>query len=117
MARSHTFAGAGGLSIHPTEFFGTEPASVVIACSYDPLGLQGPLTVWLHSLTGQRCALRWVAYGMMIDALRDPKSAWCTNDAATSLNVLILRWHDLGVSCEADAAASCDPALLRFMIL
>ena len=58
-------------AIHPTEFSSQTPlASVVIACTYDPLGLQGPLNVWLGQLTGLRCTLDWVAYGTVLQHCR-----------------------------------------------
>ena len=85
--------------VRPTRFSNSKPApNVVVACSYDPLGLQGPLAVWLRRLTGQRCAVHWIGYGLVLDALSDPGSVWCTN---YGLNVLILRWSDFGRSCAA----------------
>ena len=66
---------------------------IVLACSYDPLGLQGPLQVWLHRLTGLPATLDWVGYGMLLEAMRNPKSAWNTN--SFGINTLLLRWSDL----------------------
>ena len=66
---------------------------VVVACTFDPLGLQGPLTVWLKQLTGLRCQLSWVGYGMVVDAIRDEDSSWNRN--SKGLNVLLMRWDDL----------------------
>ena len=89
-------------AIHPTEFSSQTPlASVVIACTYDPLGLQGPLNVWLGQLTGLRCTLDWVAYGTVLQTLQDPESAWGTNRSRSGLNVLLLRWQDLDRSCDS----------------
>ena len=73
--------------------FASATASVVIACTYDPLGLQGPLQVWLNACTGFDCELSWVGYGMVTEALSDGQSAWCSN--VSGLNVLLLRWNDL----------------------
>ena len=90
-------------AIEPTHFSAAEPApSVVIACSYDPLGLHGPLQTW-RRLTGQRCVLHWVVYGKLLEALSNPESAWCTN--SSGLNVLILRWADVGAEAAAFVAA------------
>ena len=85
----------------PTTFDRGPTVRVVIACTFDPLGLQGPLHVWLRRLTGLRCELSWVGYGMVLDALRDPSSAWGANDAG--VNVLLLRHDDL---LRAQIAAS-----------
>ena len=94
-------------AVRPTEFADkSRRHSVVIACSFDPLGLQGPLQVWLHQLTGLRCALHWIRYGMTIDALRDPESAWGAN--RSGLNVLLLRWSDLGRSASDEKACASD---------
>ena len=38
----------------PTTFDRGPTVRVVIACTFDPLGLQGPLHVWLRRLTGLR---------------------------------------------------------------
>jgi hypothetical protein len=75
----------------PTTF--SEPVRVVVACTYDPLGLQGPLHVWLRELTGLRCELAWVGYGMVVDSLRDRASAWGANQKG--INVLLVRATDL----------------------
>lgn len=66
---------------------------VVVACTFDPLGLQGPLTVWLRRLTGLRASVQWIGYGMVLDALSDPRSAWNAND--NGVNVLLMRLCDL----------------------
>ena len=66
---------------------------VVIACTFDPLGLQGPLHVWLRQLTGLPCDISWIGYGMACDALLDGASAWGAN--TSGVNVLLLRWADL----------------------
>ena len=100
---------ADPMAAEPTQFSGgSAPASVVIACSYDPLGLQAPLQVWLQRLTGQRCALHWVAYGMLMDVLRDRTSVWGTNG---DLNVLLLRWQDLSRSQIRGGAAELVAAV------
>ena len=66
---------------------------VVIACTFDPLGLQGPLQVWLRQLTGLPCDISWIGYGMASDAMLDGASAWGAN--SSGVNVLLLRWADL----------------------
>eukprot|EP00315_Gephyrocapsa_oceanica_P054617 CAMPEP_0185491398 /NCGR_PEP_ID=MMETSP1366-20130426/14668_1 /TAXON_ID=38817 /ORGANISM="Gephyrocapsa oceanica, Strain RCC1303" /LENGTH=472 /DNA_ID=CAMNT_0028100157 /DNA_START=87 /DNA_END=1501 /DNA_ORIENTATION=+ len=91
---------------------GLAPTRIVVACTFDPLGLQGPLHVWLHSLTGLRCEISWVGYGMVLDAVADASSAWGSNDGG--LNVLLLRWCDMhraNYSALEDAAALLLEAL------
>ena len=42
----------GVCGVEPTDFTGTTPApSILIACTYDPLALHGPLQVRLRRLT------------------------------------------------------------------
>ena len=98
--------------IAPTRFpDGSEAPSIVVACTYDPLGLQGPLQVWLRQLTGYSCELQWVGYGMVMDALCKQESVWNAN--SSGLNVLILRWSDIGDSSEATFAALVDALRAR----
>ena len=95
---------AEGMSIQPTQFAKKAMSPrVVIACTFDPLGLQGPLHTWLQRLTGQRCALHWVGYGMVLESLLKPTSIWCESFRGRSLNVLILRWSDLKRADERKA--------------
>lgn len=77
----------------PSTFSGGVPTNVVIACTFDPLGLYGPLQTWLEVLTGLRCSLQWIGYGVVLDALRNPSSAWHADDK--SVNVLVMRAQDL----------------------
>ena len=85
----------------------------MIACTFDPLGLHGPLQTWLHALTGLRCTLSWVGYGLTIETLRDDQSAWNAN--RDGVNFLLVRASDLhrrdGAS-DAAADAASDAALL-----
>lgn len=91
----------------PSRFRAGSAHRVTIACTFDPLGLQGPLQVWLRRLTGQCCVLSWVGYGMVLEVLRDKQSTWnCNREAPSDLNVLILRWQDLSRACVGEA----DPA-------
>lgn len=87
----------------PTTFAdGTPKIRVVIACTFDPLGLQGPLQVWLRRLTGLPAEVAWIGYGMVLDAIQDTTSAWGTN--ASGVNVLMLRWCDLVRSTTGEPA-------------
>ena len=93
-------------SIQPTQFADDGQAispRVVVACTFDPLGLQGPLHTWLRRLTGQRCSLHWVGYGMVLESLLEPTSIWCEAFRGRSLNVLIMRWSDLKRADEREA--------------
>ena len=95
--------------VEPTNFPDAGPpiTTVVIACTYDPLGLQGPLSVWLRQ-TGLRCDLHWIAFGSVLDAIRDLSSVWSRNHAG--LNVLLLRDCDLGDdTMAADLFAAARP--------
>lgn len=42
---------------------GAGPLLVTVACTFDPLGLCGPLQLWLQQLAGLPIQLRWVGYG------------------------------------------------------
>lgn len=97
--------------VHPSEFSGTTPApTIVIACTFDPLGLTGPLTTWLKKLVGFRCTVHWVGYGMVFEAVHNQRSAWGTN--RNGLNVLLLRWTDLD-RCNAGHTAAALVEALR----
>ena len=83
----------------PTSFAVPPPAAVakraalVIAATFDSLGLQGPLSIWLRALVGlDFCTPQWVGYGMVIESIRDEQSAWNAN--ASGINVLLLRAQD-----------------------
>ena len=90
----------------PSQFTGSRapPRRLVIASTFDPLGIEGPLHVWLSSLTGLCAQVSWVGYGMVISGLRDRESVWNAN--ASGLNVLLLRWSDLRRESCADGAGA-----------
>ena len=78
----------------PTHFDeATAPLQVVVACTIDPLGFQGPLSIWLKRLLGLRVELQWAGFGTVLDMMRDPQSVWNTN--RTGVNLLLLRLCDL----------------------
>jgi len=82
--------------------FQAEPLAVVLACSFDPTVLSGPLTVWLERLTGLPTRLQYVGFGATLEALRNPQSAWNANQAG--VNVLVARLCDLEREGSAEAA-------------
>ena len=98
MEFSHV-APATGLSgvAQPTTFSASLPSratsQLVVACTFDPLGLFAPLQIWLQRLTGLSIAPQWVGYGVVSEALSEPGSAWNVN--RDGMNVLILREADL----------------------
>ena len=80
----------------PTSFpISARARLVVIGCTFDPLGLQGPLTVWLDHLTGLRSEIQWLPYGMVTESIGDLQSGGAWNKGESDLNVLFLRFRDL----------------------
>ncbi|CAK0830985.1 unnamed protein product, partial [Prorocentrum cordatum] len=93
----------------PTDFGpAAEPLRVVLACSFDPVGLSGPLSVWLERLVGLPVALQYVGFGAVLDALRDNQSAWIENGAG--VNAFVGRLVDLEREAER-AGEACGFAL------
>jgi FkbH-like protein len=91
--------GDGNVETAPTSFAVPPPAAVakraalVIAATFDSLGLQGPLSIWLRALVGlEFCTPQWVGYGMVVESIRDEQSAWNAN--GSGVNVLLLRAQD-----------------------
>lgn len=82
---------------------------MVLACSFDPTVLSGPLILWLEGLTGLPIRLQFVGFGATLEALRDPRSAWNANRAG--VNALVVRLCDL--EREEAAAAEGRPATLH----
>eukprot|EP00966_Prymnesium_polylepis_P158300 3658957-Prymnesium_polylepis.1 len=87
----------------PTQF-DVAPQQVVVACTFDPLGFQGPLNVWLERLVGLRTSVQWTGYGTTLEVLCDAHSVWNANSAG--VNVLLLRLCDLTPERESSETAA-----------
>lgn len=105
-------------SFDPSATAKLKVASIVIAATFDSLGLQGPLQIWLRFLIGlSSITPQWIGYGVVIDTIRDQQSAWNSN--TTGVNVLLLRAQDLvraqqlSRASAPDAAAAADEAELE----
>ena len=67
---------------------------MVVGCTFDPLGLQGPLSVWLDQVTGLRCEIQWLPYGVVTESISDMNGGpWNQNNS--DMYVLFLRFEDL----------------------
>ena len=87
-------------------------ADIVVASTFDPFGISGPLQLWLERLAGFRPRLRWVGYGLhsIVSALTSAQSEWNAN--SRGVNLLFARDCDLGrTSDDAVSAAQLAQAL------